>query len=357
MKYNKLYHMVAALLVVMLLVLTACGSEPRQPQTPNETTVTGPEEIGEIYLYGEYHANEHLLQKELALWKDCYARGVRYLFVELPYYTAQYLNLWMQAEDDTILLEVYEDWNGSLSYNELVLDFYRSIKADCPETIFIGTDIGHQYETTGARYEAYLRADACVIQGRSYYLESDPDKQDDSYRENAMVQNFIAAVERLPAGTDIMGIYGAAHTDPTALSWDGTVDSMAKQLAAYYGDKLHCTDLTQLPAPTITEEDFAIAGKHYTATWLGGEDASVWSQQYQSRTFWRLEGAYADFADAALTDDVLPYNNYPIEVEVGQVFAVEMVRSDTGSSEWFYYRSDGTTWNGLPTTVGFDPEA
>lgn len=53
MKYNKLYHMVAALLVVMLLVLTACGSEPRQPQTPNETTVTGPEEIGEIYLYGE----------------------------------------------------------------------------------------------------------------------------------------------------------------------------------------------------------------------------------------------------------------------------------------------------------------
>lgn len=56
-------------------------------------------------------------------------------FVELPYYTAQYLNLWMQAEDDTILLEVYEDWNGSLSYNELVLDFYRSIKADCPETI------------------------------------------------------------------------------------------------------------------------------------------------------------------------------------------------------------------------------
>ena len=66
---------------------------------------------------------------------------------------------------------------------------------------------------------------------------------------------------------------------------------------------------------------------------------------------------FADFADAMLTDDVLPYNNYPIEVEVGQVFAIEMIRSDTGASEWFYYRSDGTTWNGLPTTVGFDPEA
>ena len=190
MKINNLYRMVALLLAVVLLALTAaCGSETQQPQDPAKPAVTGPGEIGEIYLYGEYHANERLLQKELELWRDCYARGMRYLFVELAYYTAQYFNLWMQAEDDTILLEVFKDWEGSLSYNELVLDFYRSIKADCPETIFVGTDIGHQYETTGARYEAYLRAegqltseeykraDACVIQGRSFYLESDPDSR------------------------------------------------------------------------------------------------------------------------------------------------------------------------------------
>ena len=332
MKINNLYRMVALLLAVVLLALTAaCGSETQQPQDPAKPAVTGPGEIGEIYLYGEYHANERLLQKELELWRDCYARGMRYLFVEQAYYTAQYFNLWMQAEDDTILLEVFKDWEGSLSYNELVLDFYRSIKADCPETIFVGTDIGHQYETTGARYE-------------------------DIYRENAMAQNFIAAVERLPAGTDIMGIYGAAHTDPTALSWGGTVDSMAKQLAAYYGDKLHCTDLTQLPAPTVTEESFTIAGKSYTATWLGGEDMSEWSQQYQSRTFWRLENAYEDFADAALIDDVLPYNNYPVKVEVGQAFAVELIRKSDGGSEWMYYRADGDEWQGMPVTVGFAPE-
>lgn len=34
MKYNKLYHMVAALLVVMLLVLTACGSRKRLMKPP-----------------------------------------------------------------------------------------------------------------------------------------------------------------------------------------------------------------------------------------------------------------------------------------------------------------------------------
>ena len=98
MKINNLYRMVALLLAVVLLALTAaCGSETQQPQDPAKPAVTGPGEIGEIYLYGEYHANERLLQKELELWRDCYARGMRYLFVEQAYYTAQYFNLWMQA--------------------------------------------------------------------------------------------------------------------------------------------------------------------------------------------------------------------------------------------------------------------
>lgn len=360
---NRMYKITAFLLAMLLLALTACGSKPEAPDVPAATVLTG---VGEIYLYGETHASERLLQRELALWKEHYTRGMRYLFVELPYYTAQYLNLWMQSEDDTILLEVYEDWNGSLSHNELVLEFYRDMKASCPETIFVGTDLGHQYDTTGARYEAYLRAngqleseeydraEACAIQGRNFYQENAPDKQD-AYRENAMVRNFIAALERLPAGTDIMGIYGAAHTDPAALSWGGTVDSMAKQLAACCGDKLHCTDLTKAPAPTVTGEGFVIAGKSYTATKLAEEDISAWSQQYQSRTFWRLEDAYADFADAALTDDVLPNDNYPITVEPGQVFVIRAVRT-TGESDWLYYRCDGTTWNDRPTTVGFDPE-
>ena len=115
MRNSKPYRIITLLIVVMLLALTAgCSSDAPQPQAPNEATVTGPEEIGKIYLYGEYHANEHLLQKELELWRNCYARGMRYLFVEQAYYTAQYFNLWMQAEDDTILLEVFKDWEGSL---------------------------------------------------------------------------------------------------------------------------------------------------------------------------------------------------------------------------------------------------
>ena len=67
-----------------------------------------------LYLYGEFHANDELLQRELALWKDYYAGGMRDLFVELPYFTAQYLNRWMQADNDRILMEVYTDWKGKI---------------------------------------------------------------------------------------------------------------------------------------------------------------------------------------------------------------------------------------------------
>lgn len=33
-----------------------------------------------LYLYGEFHANDELLQRELALWKGYYEDGMRDLF-------------------------------------------------------------------------------------------------------------------------------------------------------------------------------------------------------------------------------------------------------------------------------------
>ena len=53
--------------------------------------------------------------------------------------------------------------------------------------------------------------------------------------------------------------------------------------------------------------------------------------------------------------DVLPYNNYPIPIEAGQVFAIDYNRKD-GTSERKYYRSDGEVWNGMDCTTEFIPE-
>jgi hypothetical protein len=34
------------------------------------------------------------------VWEERYRQGSRDLFVELPYYTAQYLNIWMRSDDE-----------------------------------------------------------------------------------------------------------------------------------------------------------------------------------------------------------------------------------------------------------------
>src|SRR5699024_10125990 len=107
---------------------------------------------GEITLYGEIHGNAAIKEYEAERWKECYDQGMRHLFVELPCYTAQWLNLWMDAEDDGILEQLHQDWEGTLSSGAETLDFYRTVKEQCPETVFHGTDVGHQYDSTGARY-------------------------------------------------------------------------------------------------------------------------------------------------------------------------------------------------------------
>ena len=64
----------------------------------------------EIYLYGEWHSDSHILDRELEIWGEYYKKGMRDLFVEYPYTDAQFLNLWMQADDDELLDQQFKDW-------------------------------------------------------------------------------------------------------------------------------------------------------------------------------------------------------------------------------------------------------
>lgn len=319
-----------------------------------------------IYLYGEVHAQEDILAKELSLWKDCYAKGMRDLFVELPYYTAKLLNIWMQAEDDSVLDEIYADWEGTLSHSACVKDFYKSIKSECPETVFHGTDLGHQYNSVGSRYlryltenglgdsEEYAIAAECREQGKKYYAlikagggSESPEASD--YRENAMVENFLREYETVSG--DIMGIYGGAHTDLEGKAWGGTVDTMGKQLFAKFGDRVQSVNLALKTEPISTEK-MTIGGKEYTASYFGEEDISSFSNVYLNRRFWRIEDSYDDFKDCKESNDTLPYSNYPVGVSAEDVFLIEYTRRD-GGSERTYYRAEGKSFNGKPTTTGF----
>lgn len=243
-KYNK----IIVPLVIVIIFTTIFIVYNKNRYTPYY-----PKNDAKIYLYGENHGDDKILKKEYEIWKDFYDNeGMRHLFVEIPYYSVQYLNIWMKAEDDKILMELYEDIDGTLTHVPEVLEFYKSIKKNCPETIFHGTDVGHQYETTGERYlnnlesigavdsKEYKLAQKNIEQGKQYYQD-----ENEVYRENAMTRNFIYQYDKI-SEVNIMGIYGDAHTDPRNQNFTKEVDSMAKQLKTYYGDVIQYESIIEI---------------------------------------------------------------------------------------------------------------
>lgn len=345
---------VCVLLALLAVILTACAE--------NKVS-TYPVKAGEgkLYLYGEIHSEEKILEKELEIWQDYYTnQGMRHLFVEMPYYTAQFLNVWMQSDGDEILDEIHADWEGTASQTQEVKLFYQKVKELCPETIFHGTDVGHQYESIGNRYLQYLEdnqqtdsqeyqlAKENIEQGMYYYQESD-----DVYRENKMVENLIREYESL-GDEHVMGIYGNAHTAVDARDYaTNSIPCMANQLKKIYGERLYTEDLSYvaLDVEPIKVETMEIGGVSYEASYFGEQDMTTFSDQFLYREFWRLENAYDDFMDCKKTWDVLPYNNYPMLIEEGQVFVIDYKMADQ-SVQRMYYISTGKQWQGQLVTEG-----
>lgn len=231
-KYTLALVMVVLLFVGNTLLLFA---DKAKQSLPTDKT--------EIYLYGEIHSQRNFSDLELKLWKEHYRKGVRHLFIEAPYYTAAYLNLWMKEKTDDIIDQLIADSAGSLFGRAETKYFFKQIKKTCPETIFYGTDVGHYYVPIGERYLAYLEdkgqkdsqayrlTQACIQQGIHYYQTNSIE-----VRENDMVKNFIEAYHR-SGSKPIMGIYGGYHTDLS------NPDVLASRLKKRYGNRLSSIDL------------------------------------------------------------------------------------------------------------------
>lgn len=244
--------------------------------------------------------------------------------------------------------------SGSHSLYE---DFFRKIKSGCPDTIFHGTDIGHGPDTTGERFLSYLKANdltgsemytlttEAIQQGQRYYRS-----YDNVYRENKMTENFIREFEKLGIES-IMGIYGAAHTGVNEMELiTQSVPCMANQLHKYYGGNLHTEDISWMvkDIEPVRVDETTMQGKKYTASYFGKQDLNGF-KDYASREFWRLEGAYEDVNKLPPTGNVLPYDEYPMLIEEGQVFAISLTKTD-GSVEREYYVSNGKQWEGRDAT-------
>lgn len=358
---NVMALITSVLVIVIMILVFSANSNTKQ------TNSSALQSSGQIYLYGEAHGVESILDKEFELWSDYYQnQGMRHLFVELPYYTAEYLNLWMQSESDFILGEIYSDWTGTASHTTANKEFFEKIKIQCPETIFHGTDVGHQYYTTGKRFLKYLQSNnledseqyeltqEAIEQGKYYY-----EKSDDVYRENMMVENFIREFDKL-SDESVMGIYGSAHTGLEAMNYTSDIPCMANQLKEYYGDIISSENLALIvdirdDIEPYRVDTIQVNGKDYEALYFGKQDLSGIFEGYSYREYWRLENAYEDFKESPLTKNVLPYDNYPMKIETEQIFVIDYTMTD-GSVIREYYRFDGYEWNGVPTTQEFRVE-
>ncbi|WP_019909459.1 hypothetical protein [Paenibacillus sp. HW567] len=361
------YPLLLALIVAMMVSsLAACSNSSTgeaiiKSTQPSKEALVATQASGRIYLYGEAHGVAKILDKEYALWSKYYHNeGMRHLFVELPFFTAEYLNLWMQSDNDDILEELYDDWEGTAIHNPYTKAFYQKIKRECPETIFHGTDVGHQYDTTGRRFLAYLAAHdltgsesytltaEAIHQGKFFYSHND-----DVYRENKMAENFIREFEKL-GSESVMGIYGSAHTGLEMDIINQSVPCMANQLQTHYGSNIYSEDLSWIAKDIEPSrvDHISIRGKEYAASYFGKQDLNGF-KGYAYREFWRVEDAYEDVKNLPLVDNILPYNNYPMLIETGQVFLISYTRTD-GSVEKEYHLSNGHgSDKGMPSSQQF----
>ena len=99
-------------LLIIVMASAACGNAEIVEQARYNDEL--PPSTGRIFLFGERHGSEATMARQLEIWGGFYhSYGMRHLFIENSYFGAQFLNMWMQADDDTILYQLFDDLRGT----------------------------------------------------------------------------------------------------------------------------------------------------------------------------------------------------------------------------------------------------
>ncbi len=345
-------------IILLILIFSSCflitgctdtSNNKTEPETTKSTATA--------YLYGETHGVPAILEKEFELWNNYYQNNeMRHLFIEFPFYGAEYLNLWMQSEDNSILDEIFNDVKGTAADTPETKEFFIKIKENCPETIFHGIDVGHQYQTTGERYlnyltqnnledsKAFILTQEAISQGEEFYSNDDYE-----YRENMLVENFKREFDSLE-NQDIMGIFGSAHTDLNTYISNDTLN-MTSQLIEYYGENIKAESLTYL---TLVNEPMridtlTINNKDYQAEYYGKQDLSSLFPDFSHREYWKLVDAFNDFKDNDTTGNILPFDNYIMNLELDNIYIIDYTKQD-GSVIREIHTYTGYEWQGMLAT-------
>ena len=320
---------------------------------------------GQIFLYGEHHGSIRQQDKQLEIWRDYYHnRNMRHMFIEFGFFVAEYLNVWMQSDNDDILYEFYNDWAADVPWIRTNLAFFRTIKCEFPETVFHGIDIGFSYWSAGARFLQHLKDND--MQGTERYLLTlkaiEQGKHHEQsgfchiFRVTSMAENFIREFDRL-GNQSVMGIFGNAHVilGYRALGLPD-IPTLADRLRERYGDSsVHTTDVPQLIMQTdpIRVDIIYINDVNYEASYFGTHLEMY--RNIVAESFWRLENAYDDFSSRPTYNGWWrSFDTHPMVVEINQVIMVDTTFAD-GSIERMFFRSSAGEYmfgipNGLPVT-------
>ena len=107
--------------IVMIVSIILTMADRKRDVYPNDTT--------QIMLYGEAHGFREYYDIEFECWKELYGKGCRDLFVELPYYSAEFLNIWMHEDNDELIDQFFEEIQGTQSAVDEYNDFLHEIKS------------------------------------------------------------------------------------------------------------------------------------------------------------------------------------------------------------------------------------
>ena len=344
---RRLFRQRAGFLALSLCLILAAALVPTRAEQ-------------EILLCGEVHAQEDCLEQELALWQARYEAGDRDLFLEIGEPTAILLNRWMRTGDESFWQLVYAGWEGTASQEQSVADFYHTLQKLCPETVFHGIDMEHQYRSTGAfcltllekegrkGTDEYRRAALAMEQAKRFYQgEGDLSLWDNAYREDTLAENFRTAYEAL-GRRRVMGIFGAAHTDPYGTNYyTDTTPSMAARLKERYGGRVRVRDLRG--EDVLQRTTLNIAGAEFEAIYYG--DYPITRRDIlRSGEFWRLADAYDALSQWERSGDTLPGNEYPMSVRSGEAYAIHY-RCWNDTDYWWYGVCDGAREDDGPLTT------
>lgn len=336
--------------LIILITLSAnlsCSNKNTIPENPL------------IYLIGETHSQPEIIKRELELWQHYYKdEGFRHFFLEVGYCQGLILNEWMKSDSNELLARMFEDLKGTAFYTQEEIDFFKEIKRTCPGTIFHGTDVGHQFETTGTWYlERMGKKELQNTEDYKLVIENNQqavkfyEKQDANLREKYMAENFIREYNKLPEGTKIMGVYGSAHTGINSKNITGRVDSMAKQINKYYkkarnSQLIYTQDLSEIQSEKepVSVTTVTIGDKEYKASYFGKSNLKGLVKGYNSREFYRIESDKEDFNKSKTTYDYLPYNNFPTAIHLNDVYLI-IYEKENGSIKKKLYRANGKRIN------------